>query len=117
MADQDSLLRARSHIAAEILSSERAYLEYLQLLQEVYDIPLKQAVSARKPLLTQQEVALVFGRLPPIYTGATAFYHKLDAVRSRASPHPRARTHPARLAPPYTSAFLLTRGTALRCRC
>jgi hypothetical protein len=83
MADP-ALLRARTHIASEMLSSEKAYVDFLKILQDVYDIPLKQAVNAKKQLLTQQEITLIFGQLPPIYTGALAFHQRLEAVRRLA---------------------------------
>lgn len=62
------------------MSSEKDYVGYLRTLQEVYDAPLKALVGRPKPLLSQQEVALVFGLLPPIYAGAAAFEERLASV-------------------------------------
>ncbi len=86
MADESTAaLKARSHIVAEIRSSERAYCDFLAVLQEVYDVPLKNSVGGKRPLMAPEDVALLFGLLPPIYAGCLEFQRKLESVLSAAA--------------------------------
>lgn len=78
---------ARSHIAMEILQTEKAYVEFLRTLQEVYEIPLKSGVGAKKgQLMDQHEVSVCFGLLAPIYLGAGEFLVKLTNLMDRFEP-------------------------------
>ncbi len=72
---------ARTHIAMEILQTEKAYVDFLRTLQEVYEIPCKSSVGSKKAqLMDQHEVSVCFGLLAPIYLGAGEFLVKLSYV-------------------------------------
>ena len=68
----------RENCTKEILSTEKYYVESLNILQEVYLKPLKAMAAKDKPIITLQEVQAIFSDMDVIMNVNSTFYKDLE---------------------------------------
>jgi len=55
--------RKRRQVASEILSSEKTYVDNLEILKQCFMEPLRKAASTGKPILSSDKIGLIFSNL------------------------------------------------------
>lgn len=75
----------REYCAKELLSTERTYVESLNVLREIYLIPLQENLKEPKPLITQAQYKLFFGHLETIMNVNKMFLMGCEKVLSNYS--------------------------------
>lgn len=65
VSTQDSKLLAdigdkRSRFARELLKSERQYVQVLEIIRDVYAVPLKSALASNRAILSISNVQIIF---------------------------------------------------------
>ncbi|KAL9649455.1 hypothetical protein ABK040_000694 [Willaertia magna] len=68
----------RENCSKEILSTEKYYVESLNVMQEVYLKPLKVMSSKEKPIITKEEVQAIFSDIEVIINVNTTFLNDLE---------------------------------------
>ncbi|EFC43629.1 RhoGEF domain-containing protein [Naegleria gruberi] len=68
----------RENCAKEILSTEKYYVESLNILQEVYLKPFKAMAAKDKPLITKEEVSAIFSDIDVILNFNNTFLKDLE---------------------------------------
>nr|CAG4717260.1 unnamed protein product [Naegleria fowleri] len=68
----------RENCAKEILSTEKSYVESLNILQEVYLKPFKAMAAKEKPIISKEEVQAIFSDIDVILNVNTTFLNDLE---------------------------------------
>ncbi|KAJ2825300.1 hypothetical protein IWW50_002916, partial [Coemansia erecta] len=86
------LMARRTQIAAEILDTERTYVDGLALIEKLFVTPLLASVQQPSPILSRKEVRQLFANFPDIITLSKELLSQLDA---RLGPNARPPWDPA----------------------
>ncbi|KAJ2686982.1 hypothetical protein IWW39_003252 [Coemansia spiralis] len=81
------ILVKRANIAAEILDTERTYVEGLELIEKLFISPLLASAQQHGPILSRKEVRQLFANFPDIITLSKELLAQLEArIGSGATP-------------------------------
>ncbi|KAJ2019792.1 hypothetical protein GGI14_001342 [Coemansia sp. S680] len=86
------ILNKRANIAAEILDTERTYVEGLGLIEKLFISPLLASAQQHGPILSRKEVRQLFANFPDIITLSRELLAQLEA---RIGPGATPRWDPA----------------------
>ncbi|CAB4385865.1 hypothetical protein RhiirA5_361397 [Rhizophagus irregularis] len=74
----NSLMQKRFNIAFEILTTERHYVDCLQLVQRLFLDPLTKSLSSANPILSKKSINEIFANLPELINVNTELLRRLD---------------------------------------
>ncbi|RIA96501.1 hypothetical protein C1645_384598 [Glomus cerebriforme] len=74
----NNLMQKRFNIAFEILTTERHYVECLQLVQRLFLDPLTESLSSANPILTKKSINEIFANLSDLINVNTELLRRLD---------------------------------------
>ncbi|GBB97882.1 hypothetical protein RclHR1_00310010 [Rhizophagus clarus] len=74
----NTLMQKRFNIAFEILTTERHYVDCLQLVQRLFLNPLTKSLSSANPILSKKAINEIFANLPELINVNTELLRRLD---------------------------------------
>lgn len=76
----------RAQVAAEIMNTEQTYFGILDALKDVFIDPLRKSLNSSRPLLSSEEIGLIFSNIDFIRSINGAFVNALKNRIEKYSP-------------------------------